>query len=128
MRVTTAARHNPANSPDGRWIAALCNPSAGVAPELAILPFSGGAPVKTFKVSPSSIAMLGWTPDARPVLHTAGGSRQTLYAQPIDGGAMRPVVSYPEEQIFVFAVAANGHIFVGRGLFSRDAVMIRDFR
>ncbi len=128
VQLTTAACTKPAISPDGRWIAALCHPAPGLAVDLTILPLEGGAPVKAFKVSPSSIAMLRWTPDSRTILHTAAGSRQSLNAQPLDGGPMRPVVSYVEEQIFAFDVAPNGHIFIARGLFSRDAVLIRDFR
>ncbi len=128
VQLTTASCSKPALSPDGRWIAALCRPGGGAAPALAILSIDGGAPVTMFKVSPPAIAMLRWTPDSRTVLHTAGGSRQTLYAQPIDGGPMRPVVSYPEEQIFAFDVGPNGHIFIGRGLLARDAVLIRDYR
>ncbi len=47
---------------------------------------------------------------------------------PIDGGPARALVHYPEEQIFNFDLAPDGRIFLVRGLLSRDAVMVTNFR
>lgn len=128
VQLTTGISVKPAVSPDGRWIALFYQRTASSTTELAIVPFDGGEPVQTFKANPSTIAVIRWSPDGRSLLHTGGGSRQVLYVQPLDGSPARTLVSYPEEQIFGFDITADGRLFLARGLLSRDAVLITDFR
>jgi Tol biopolymer transport system component len=118
----------PAISPDGRWVAALSRGSQNLPMGIAILPFDGGPPDKLLPAEPSTIAMLRWAPDGKSLIHTAGGGRQTLYRQALDGSPAKPLVHYPEDQIFAFDIMKDGRIIMARGILARDAILVTNFR
>ncbi|MGE5816005.1 MAG: protein kinase domain-containing protein, partial [Acidobacteriota bacterium] len=111
----------PSISPDGQFVAALN--TSGTPTSILILPTAGGDPVKVLPApEQSSISIVKWSPEGRSLIHTAGGGRQTLYVQALDGSPARPLVHYAEEQIFGFDVTSDGRIFLSRGILSRDAM------
>jgi eukaryotic-like serine/threonine-protein kinase len=128
QRLSTGGADSPAISPDGKWVAAIHFPDRQEGAAAAILPIDGGEPVKTLPIAASMISILKWAPDGTHLIHTAGGGRQTIYTQALDGSPATPIVRYPEEQIFALEVLPDGRLIVVRGLLSRDAMMISGFR
>jgi Tol biopolymer transport system component len=126
VQLSKTQAMRPAISPDGQFVAAI---SLGTPTSILILPATGGDPIKVLPAPElSSIAIVKWAPDGRSLIHTAGGGRQTLYTQALDGSPARPLVHYAEDQIFGFDVMSDGRIFLARGILARDAVMITNFR
>jgi Tol biopolymer transport system component len=116
-------------SPDGKWIA--CLDKGG---KLAIIPFSGGDPVKRLNLHPDfdgSISFpLRWTPDGRNVLYAVDdGGFENLWAQPLAGGRGRALTHFSSQMIYSFAYSHDGkQIAIARGTPSSDAVLISNFR
>ncbi|MEJ2006740.1 MAG: protein kinase [Acidobacteriota bacterium] len=131
VQLTNAAEASGASvSPDGKWIACLYRKSPRKPWEIAILPFEGGKPVKTFRFPPNRepSAPLTWTPDAQAVAYlveTHGVSN--IVAQPIGGGAPRQLTHYDTDRIFAFSWCRDGQLALARGTRSSDVVLIRKF-
>jgi Tol biopolymer transport system component/DNA-binding winged helix-turn-helix (wHTH) protein len=86
-RLTNSRASNPQISPDGKWIAYL-ESSASAPTHLAIIPFGGGEPKKTFALperpGPNLAKRMCWTPDGRALVYRdtmEGLWRQSLSEQ-----------------------------------------------
>jgi Tol biopolymer transport system component len=116
-------------SPDGKWVA--CLDETG---KLAIIPFSGGNPVKLFDVHPdvqSGIRFpLRWTPDGQSVVYAVDeGGFENLWAQPLAGGRGRALTHFTSQMIYSFAYSHDGkQIAIARGTPSSDVMLISNFR
>ena len=115
----------PAVSPDGKWVA------FGSAASLFVAPLSGPGPTKEFsKVSQTSYCMMRWTVDGKALLHNCGlNDRKNIWLQPIDGSPARQITHFDDQLALFFDVFPGGkEIAVVRGVLSRDAVLIKNFR
>ena len=74
--------------------------------------------------------MVRWTADGKALLHNGGlNDRKNVWLQPIDGSAGRPVTHFDDEYILNFDVVPGGkELLLVRGVLSRDAVLIKNFR
>ena len=121
----------PSVSPDGKWLACAYEEEPLKPSELAILPFAGGKPVKTFKLLPAMdpSARPVWTLDGRAIAYTVQkGGVSNIVAQPIDGGAPRQLTHYDSGHIFWFDISRDGQLALARGSQSSDVVLIRKFQ
>jgi serine/threonine protein kinase/Tol biopolymer transport system component len=114
-------------SPDGKWIA--CLDETG---KLAIIPFSGGNPVKRFELHPGfegGISFpLRWTRHGVVYAVDEGGF-ENLWVQPIAGGPRRALTHFSSQMIYSFAFSHDGkQIAISRGTPSSDAVLVSNFR
>lgn len=114
-------------SPDGKWVA--CVHETG---KLAIIPFSGGKPVKLFDlpfVPPGVGIPLRWTPDGQNVVYVLGAERSdNLWEQPVAGGRRRALTHFTTQEIQSFAYSHDGkQIAICRGTSSSDVVLISNF-
>lgn len=121
----------PAISPDGKMIA--CFRSEAHSPwKLAVYPFDGGAPIKTFPtpVPDTSSMIVRWTPDGQALTYVenpVGASK--LWIQPLNGGPPKLLAEFGTDRIFGFGWSPDGrYLACVRGHWAFNAVMIKDFK
>jgi serine/threonine protein kinase/Tol biopolymer transport system component len=120
----------PAISPDGTQIAFYYHDRGGPV-MLAVMPVGASRPTKTFPVAPSvAYAIVRWTPDGKGLLHNSALSdRANIWLQPLDGGSPRQITRFSDQTILAFDRSADGKkLIIARGMLTRDAVLIRNFR
>ncbi|HEX8286756.1 MAG TPA: winged helix-turn-helix domain-containing protein [Pyrinomonadaceae bacterium] len=119
-------------SPNGTLIASWHFNEQKRVIELIVLPISGGAPVKSFSVSPTAKtwADIQWTADGQAItyLETIGGIGN-IWLQPLDGDAPKQLTDFKTERIFRFAWSPDGkQLTFSRGVETNDVVLISNFR
>ena len=109
-------------SPDGKFIGALYRTDKK---RLAILPISGGPPLKLFDL-PESATFYGgshWTPDGKAVIY--GDSNYGYWKQPIEGSEAERMDNLPKERLYNSAWSNDGKQFAFvRGQQIRDVILI----
>jgi eukaryotic-like serine/threonine-protein kinase len=130
-QLTDYASTFPSVSPDGRWIAFDEYAQHGVN-KIAVIPFSGGEPVRTFDYSASAAAgypVIHWTQDSREltyVLDKQGVSN--IWAQPLDGSPPKQLTDFRAGSIYNFAWSPDGRqLAIARGTRTDDVVLIHSF-
>jgi eukaryotic-like serine/threonine-protein kinase len=131
-QLTDYVAGRPAISPDGRHIACTYQESTGAPVQLAVIPFAGGPPLKTFPLpreGETTSNILRWTKDGREVVYTrTTGGVTNLWAQPIDGRPPRRITNFTADRIFWFDFSHDGkQIALSRGTQTSDVVLIKDF-
>ena len=132
VEMTNREGINPTISPDGKLIAYLFTEAADPAAppnRIAIIPFEGGEPVKTFEVPPGLAGqrtILAWSRDGRSLLYTAiMNNVSNIWRQPLDGGKPVQVTNFRESLITAFDWSRDGRqLACARGILIRDAVLI----
>jgi eukaryotic-like serine/threonine-protein kinase len=131
VQMTTRPSELPAISPDGKLIAYFyTDEQANSQPKLALIPFEGGAPLKTIElrrtVQPIAFA---WTPDGQAIayLDMASGIIN-VWSQPLNGGGPTPLTQFQSEFVTSFAISRDGDVASYRFSATRDIVLIKDFR
>lgn len=132
QRLTDFSADEPAISPDGKYIACFHNVPKSDRWRIGIIPFEGGALVKTFDapltlfVDKSPV----WTPDGRGITYIdMRGGVGNLWLQPVDGGAPRALTDYKQNGIWRRTWTRDGkQVAIVRGEETSDAVMITGFR
>ena len=84
---------------------------------LAVIPFEGGQPAKTFDLPPTfHRGGLRWTPDGHAIAYTARrDGASNIWAQPLDGGAPKQLTSFKSDEIFRFDWSRDGKQLTWRG-------------
>ncbi|HEX8844121.1 MAG TPA: protein kinase [Pyrinomonadaceae bacterium] len=125
---------NAVVSPDGKEIAYLFTEAASPdAPpnRIAVIPFEGGEPVKTFEIPPGlggARTILQWARDGRSLLYTAiNNNVSNVWGQPLDGGPPVQLTNFKEHIITAYDWSRDGRtLAVSRGILIRDAVLINN--
>ncbi len=122
--VTRSESERASVSPDGRKIAFIAPGAIGVAD------IDGGNPATIENVSVTASSFVHWTADGKALLHNAGlNERMNIWLHPLDGSPPRKVTRFDDQYVLRFDVAPDGKtLAVTRGVLSRDAVLIRNFR
>jgi len=120
-------------SPDGKLLAYLYPESAdALAPpnRMAIMPITGGEPIKTFSFSGPTITgvVAHWSADGRSILYTASNNNVTnVWSQAIAGGPPKQVTDFKDSLMTGFAWSNDGKTLAcTRGILLRDVVLISD--
>lgn len=131
--ITHKVSTTPTISPDGKFIAYLYteSPDPLVPPnKIAIIPFDGGEPLKTFSCQPPGTVQmyLQWSADAKSILYNMNANNVTnVWSQPLDGSAPRQVTDFKDSFMTGFAYSRDGkQLACSRGIFNRDAVIISE--
>ena len=131
VQLTNRPSELPTISPDGKTIAYFYrDEQAKDQPKLSLIPFEGGAPLKTVDLRPSVQPIaFAWMPDGRSIAYLDNASGiLNVWSQPLDGGAPNQLTNFKSEFVTSFAVAADGKIAAYRVSATRDIVLIKDFR
>ncbi len=140
-QLTDFDSSSPSVSPDGKWIAYLY-PAAQNEPRslasnetgwrswgLAIIPFAGGQPAKTFPLPPTADPPLVWTPNGRAVsFPNLVNGVHNIWEQPVAGGPLQPVTHFTSDRIRGFDWSSDGRLAVSRETEPADAVLIKSFQ
>ena len=120
----------PAISPNGKWIACVLSEDSGKQHKVAVFPFQGGPPTKTFDMPFSWVATLDWTPDGKSVTFSAANQGSTdIWSQSLAGGAPRRVTEIQAPAIYQHAWSPDGkHLALVYGSRTGDAVLISNFK
>lgn len=128
-QLTNHYSAHPALSPDGKWIAYLReDEQPAVPPRTVVIPFAGGAPIKSFAFD--SPSLVRWSQDGKGLIYVdtrAGVSN--LWQQPLDGSAPRPLTDFKTDRIYNFAWSRDGkQLACVRGADVSDVVLLSGFR
>ena len=131
VQLTDRVSQFPSISPDGKLIAYYYNDEqANNQPKLSIIPFEGGAPVKTIDLS-RTVQPIGfaWMPDGQSVAYLGSDTGYlNVWSQPIDGAVPKQLTNFKSDLISNFAISRDGKIAAYRVSATRDIVLIKDFR
>ena len=132
VRLTEQPANWPAISPDGRLIACWYGDAGAKQQKLAVIPFEGGPPVKTFDIAPTvtTWAEVRWIDGGRALAYidTHNGVSE-IWSQSLDGGAPRKLTDFKADQIFRFDWSRDGKGLVcTRGKVASDVVLISSIR
>jgi Tol biopolymer transport system component/DNA-binding winged helix-turn-helix (wHTH) protein len=131
IQLTNKYSGRPRISPDGKMI--VCGYWDGWpngAPKIAVIPFSGNGPVKTFDIDSRALQSVRWSPDGKALTYVddrAGVSN--LWSLPLDGSAPRQLTDFKSDRIYNYVWSRDGsQIICVRGVDVSDAVLISGFR
>jgi tricorn protease-like protein len=122
-------------SPDGKLVALRYVDEQSKANKIAVIPFAGGAPVKTLEVSVSFRDVgLGWTADSKSIVYAEGrgntdSSADNIWSIPIDAGSPKQLTNFTSGLIFAFQMSRdNKQIALSRGTQTDDVILLKDSR
>ncbi len=122
--LTDQPTQRPVVSPDGKYIACFYQG------KVAILPFSGGEPLKTFDTIPLNLypQSIRWTADSRAITYFVMQRGITnIWSQPVDGGPQKRLTNFKEDLIYRFAWSKDGNTLAcERGTEINDIVLVSD--
>jgi serine/threonine protein kinase len=130
QQLTEKLSFSPAISPDGNQIVCSYYEDQNSPARLAVLPFQGGAPVKTFPLAGQAGTNISWNADGSAVVYvvTSGGV-SNLWAQPINGSPAKQLTNFTTDRIFWFDISRDGkQISLSRGNRTSDVVLISNLR
>jgi TolB protein len=132
VQLTRTLSRSPAISPDGTLIALYHWDEQADSPiRLAIIPSTGGEPVRTFEfpgIIPSRF--LRWSADGQSVTYvvTEDGI-SNIWSQPLDGRPARPITAFEADVITFFDWSRAGdRLAFSRRVRTEDIVLIGAFR
>jgi len=129
-QLTNHPSEYPSISPDGKQVTYFYIDEQSHQPQLSIIPFDGGEPVKTIAL-PRSVqpVAFAWVPDGRAIAYLDNGSGVlNVWSQPIDGSPPKQLTNFKSEFISSFAISRDGKIATYRFSATRDIVLIKGFR
>src|ERR1044072_2035358 len=136
IQVTDHAAITSAVSPDGRSIAFTYPESTdprSVPNRIAIIPFEGGAPLKTLTLPLGGTVLTSihwWSNDSKSIFYTATTNNVTnIWSAPLDGGPPKQVTQFRDMLITGFAWSHDGkQLACTRGALMRDAILVTDLK
>jgi len=130
VKLTAKESALPAISPDGKLFACNYAEEAGKGYKIALIPITGGEPVKSFDIPGSFGRTIRWTLDGRALafLDTRDGV-SNIWLQNLSGGSPRQLTNFKDQRIFDFEWSRDGkQLALSRGVVNADVVLIKDFR
>ena len=129
VQVSAKYADFPVISPDGNHIAFFFfDDETNWQRKLAIMPFNGNVPSRTFDIPATTGRVLQWHPDGRSITYLDHrGGVTNIWAQPVNGDAPQQLTDFKNDQIFFHSWSPDGKFLaVSRGMVMNDVVMISD--
>lgn len=119
----------PVVSPDGTKIACTYRTDETDKWKIAVLPFIGGSPLRTFALPFPFNQVIRWTPDSNALLYMDKRDGVTnIWRQPLDGSAAAPVTNFTEDLILHYDLLnRDSSLVFARGGRRRDVTVIKNF-
>lgn len=118
-------------SPDGMLVACgYRGQKSNWQGKIALLPVSGGPPVKLFDLPPgiSPYGHIQWTPGGKS-LTVSSPSITKIWMQPLDGSPAKELIDFQSDSVWRFAWSPDGsQLAVARGSTISDVALISHFR
>ena len=129
VQVTNTPSNGAAISPDGTLIACWYKQATASPWQLALIPFTGGPPIKFFDAPRMPRLWPRWTPDGSAIsyIDTREGV-SNIWSQSISGGPPQQVTQFTSEDIAGFDWSRDGTLACSRFHSAQDVVLITDFR
>ena len=129
-QLTRKESGHPVFSPDGTQIACIYSEKDDTQWRIAIIPATGGAPVKTFPFPRGLFLPFRWTPDGKAIMYgLRRGGVANLWVQPIEGGEPKQLTNFTSDLIHSYDLSRDGKQFVfSRGTKSSDVVLFSGIR
>jgi serine/threonine protein kinase len=136
IKVTDQVATTSTVSPDGKSIAFTYPESSDAyAPpnRIAVIPFEGGPPIKTFTVPQSGTGLTTihwWAHDGKSIYYTTTTNNVTnIWSLPLDGGPPKQVTDFRDMLLTGFAWSHDGkQLACTRGALMRDAILVTDLK
>jgi eukaryotic-like serine/threonine-protein kinase len=130
IRLTDYATSEPRYSPDGQWIAGFAFDEQATPKEwhYAVIPATGGRPVRQFDFPRFQYQHFSWTPDSRYLSFIGTPpDPSNIWLQPISGGEPHRLTNFKSDYIFHHAWSLDGRsLALVRGRESADVVLMKD--
>ncbi len=129
VQLTDTSSNGAAISPDGTLIACWYKTDAASPWQLALIPFTGGPPIKFFDAPRMPRLWPRWTPDGSAIsyIDTREGV-SNIWSQSISGGPPQQVTQFTSEEIAGFDWSLDGTLTCSRFHSAKDVLLITDFR
>ncbi len=131
VRLTDKLSRHPVVSPEGKYIAYYhWDEQPNSSAKIAVIPFAGGPPVRTFDFTGASPIEFRWTPDGKAITYVVIESGvSNIWSQPLSGDSPRRLTDFKSDRIFFFDWSRNGNNLVcSRGAQTSDVVLFGDQR
>jgi Tol biopolymer transport system component len=132
VQLTEVYSEMPVVSPNGKLIACSYQDAPNAPWKIAVIPFAGGQPAKTFDVSPTVDlpAYVCWTFDGQAVTYIdTRESVSNIWSQFIDGGPAKQITDFKSNQIVRFGWSLDGkELAFARPTVTSDVVLISGLR
>lgn len=135
IQLTKSYSNWPVVSPDGKSIACSYLDQDSGQWKLAVFPYDGGSPTKSFDMHIPYLQhfvwqRIRWTADGRALTFIdRRGGISNIWSQPFEGGPAKQFTDFTSGEIFNFAWSADGkQLACTRGAVISDAVLITDLR
>ncbi|MBL8205853.1 MAG: serine/threonine-protein kinase [Blastocatellia bacterium] len=127
VQLTDQESRLPVFSPDGKQFACLWWDDPNSPPKIAIIPSTGGKPIKTFPLKGGGYR---WMPDGRSLAYFARKEGvDNIWSQPIDGASPKQLTNFTGDGITSFEFSRDGkQIAFTRMTNTSDVVLISGFR
>ncbi|HJZ82197.1 MAG TPA: hypothetical protein VKD91_17685, partial [Pyrinomonadaceae bacterium] len=118
----------PTFSFDGKYVAYFESSPTSVV-RLAVIPFTGGAAVKTFEVANTVYpSAMGWAPDGKSLIYKEG-FMGGVWQQPLDGTKPKLLPGFEDKEIYQFAWSPDGkNLAYSTGQRMQEIILIENSR
>jgi Tol biopolymer transport system component len=94
------------------------------------MPIEGGAPIKSFDLSPTTTGSPEWSADGKSVnLYDSRTGTPNLWSFPLDGSPMKQLTDFKPDGVFNRQLSFDRKwMAMSRGTVTSDVILISDFR
>jgi Tol biopolymer transport system component len=129
VQLTDNPVGRPAVSPDGKLIACSYEIQPGREWRVAVIPFSGGKPIKLLDMPAHPFwdaPGVKWSPDGRAITYHL--NHKNIWSQSLTGGPPTQLTHFEKDEVVSFAWSRAGELAVSHGIETGDIVLLTNFK
>ncbi|HMJ26148.1 MAG TPA: LpqB family beta-propeller domain-containing protein, partial [Pyrinomonadaceae bacterium] len=115
----------PSVSPDGRLIACAYRTDSTTPWKIALLPVTGGTPIKTLGIPYAINQIIRWSPDSKSLLYLDSPKGvSNVWRLPLSGDKAEALTQFSAESIFGYQFSGDGkQLISARGTITRQVII-----